>query len=325
MSIAPEFTASNSSSSPPSACPLCGARQPSRSRLATGRFPLLDCAACGAAFLFPQPRESELAAFYDETYYGKGRKKFLSGIEIGIAVLTWLKWRRMRALLQPGERLLDIGCGRGTLIGMARASGYEAYGIERPSPLSHSLPHIYYQDLPECHFPDQHFQLVILLHVLEHLPDPQATLAEIYRIVKPGGWVSLAVPNYGGAQAQASGRHWFHLDLPRHLWHFRRSGLETMLEKTGFRATHCSTLSFEYDWFGTIQSWMNRAFDDNNRLYSALKGDPSLPVVDKMRRLVTAAVLALPALGSVFWDAASGQGGTLTVTAQKTLREPGKR
>jgi SAM-dependent methyltransferase len=278
---------------------------------------LSECRACGAAFLFPQPSEEELGRYYDEAYYGKDRKKFLPPVEAGIAALTWMKWRSVRDLLPPGARLLDIGCGRGTLVRMARDAGFEAYGIERSS-RQHVLPYVYSKDLAECRFPDGRFRTVILWHVLEHLRDPRAALAEIHRIIEPQGWLSVAVPNFGGAQAEAAGRHWFHLDLPRHLWHFRRRSLEKLFEKTGFRIARCSTFSFEYDWYGTLQSWMNRAGSDDNRLYSILKGESSVPPVEKAQRMAAAAVLALPALGSAVWDAARNRGGTLTVLAQRT-------
>ncbi|MBI3895287.1 MAG: class I SAM-dependent methyltransferase [Acidobacteria bacterium] len=268
-------------------------------------------------FLFPQPQDSELTSYYDETYYGKGRKKFLGPVEQGVAALSWLRWKKIQPLLGLEGRLLDIGCGRGTLVKLARKAGYEAYGIERASSPEHSIPHVFYKDLPECNFPQDHFQIVILWHVLEHLPNPKVTLQEIHRILRPGGWLSIAVPNFGGAQSQASGRSWFHLDLPRHFWHFRRSTLETLLPRYGFRVVRCSTFSFEYDWFGTLQSWMNRVLMDENRLYSLLKGERTFSVIEKLSRLAAAGFLSLPALGSVLWDASQGQGGTLNVTAQK--------
>ena len=275
-----------------------------------------ECASCGAAFLYPQPSDAELARHYDEAYYGKGRKKFLSPVEAGIRALTWTKWRGIRDLLAPGARMLDIGCGRGTLIRMAREAGFEAYGLERSSPEEHPLPYVFYKNLEDCLFPDGHFQLVTLWHVLEHLRDPFASLLEIHRILAPQGWFSVAVPNFGGAQAQASGRHWFHLDLPRHLWHFRRQSLESLLAKAGFRAARCSTLSFEYDWYGTLQSWMNRAWADENRLYSVLKGHPASGA-ERAQKLTAAAALAIPALGSALWDAARQRGGTLHILAQR--------
>jgi len=234
--------------------------------------------------------------------------------------LTAVKWRRLRPLLKTGERLLDVGCGRGTLVQMARADGVEAFGVERDFPHGEPSDHIIYKDLMECAFPSAHFRLVILWHVLEHLNDPEATLEEIHRILAPGGWLSLAVPNYGGAQAGASGAHWFHLDLPRHFWHFRPQTLRRLAEEHGFRVIDQGTYSFEYDWFGTLQSWLNSGFRDDNRLYGVLRGARRVGHLDSLLRLALASGLALPALGSAIWDAARGQGGTLYLLLQKTSK-----
>jgi len=252
---------------------------------------MTECASCGVGFLYPQPSEAELTRHYGEAYYGKGCKKFLLPVEAGIRALTWIKWRSVRDLLAPGKRMLDIGCGRGTLLRMAREEGFEAYGLERSSQEEHPLPYVFYKDLEDCRFPDGHFQLVTLWHVLEHLRDALAALREIHRILSPEGWLSVAVPNFGGAQAEAAGRHWFHLDLPRHLWHFRPRSLESLLARAGFRTARCSTFSFEYDWYGTLQSWMNRAWEDDNRLYSVLQGQLSASRTDKAQRLLAAAAL----------------------------------
>ena len=282
-----------------------------------GRFPFFECGECGLGFLHPQPAEAELAACYDASYYGKSRKKFLSPVESGIALLTRGKWRKLRPLVPRGTRLLDVGCGRGTLLRYARAAGVEAYGVERPSSEAHALPGIFYGDLEACQFPTGHFRLVVLWHVLEHLRDPEAALREICRILEPGGWLTVAVPNYGGAQARAAVGRWFHLDLPRHLWHFPSASLRLLLEKTGLQPVRCSTFSLEYDWYGTLQSWMNRAFGDENGLYAVLQGRSPLRAAGRFRRISIAALLALPALASALWDGIRRQGGTLTMIAQK--------
>jgi len=258
-----------------------------------------------------------MAACYDEAYYGTDRKKFFSAAEAAVAFLTRRKWKRLEPLLAPGGPLLDIGCGRGTLLRVARSHGVEAFGVERPSPVGHALPDVFERPLRDCAFPDGHFQLVVLWHVLEHLPHPAETLGEVHRILRPGGWLSLAVPNFGGAQSRASGARWFHRDLPRHLWHFRGPALERLLQGKGFRVARRGTFSLEYDGFGTLQSWMNRAFRDDNGLYAVLQGESGFSVPTRLARLTAAAALALPALGSALWDAARGQGGTLTLTAQK--------
>jgi SAM-dependent methyltransferase len=253
-----------------------------------------------------------MLALYDESYYGKGKRKFGGGIEQAIALLTWRKWKRLRRLAGPAGALLDVGCGRGTLVRLARAQGCEAYGVERPYPGAPFLPHVFYRDLADSRFPSDHFQVVTLWHVLEHLPDPAETLREIHRVLRPGGWLSLAVPNYGGAVARASREHWFHLDLPRHMWHFDSGSLRALLQRHGFEIRRSGTLSLEYDWFGVLQSWMNAWMGDNNHLYAALKGQSR-----GAASIAAAAALAFPALAKTLWDAARARGGTLTVTAQK--------
>jgi SAM-dependent methyltransferase len=302
----------------PPACPTCAARGPFASPFSADPFRIYRCPSCALVFLHPLPDEEELTALYSEEYYGKSRRKFSGALESLVAGLTLLKWKRLRPLLIPGGRFLDIGCGRGTLVHLARAAGFEAYGLERHFPGTPFSPHIFYQELAECGFPESHFQLVVLWHVLEHLPRPAATLQEIHRVLRPGGFLSIAVPNFGGAQARASGKHWFHMDLPRHFWHFELPTLEKLLLDAGFHVVRRATLAVEYDWFGTLQSWLNRVAEDDNRFYSFLKGAPADSTTQQVKQLALASSLALPALTSALWDAVRGVGGTLSLLVQKT-------
>ena len=268
-------------------------------------------------FLHPLPEADELALYYNQNYYGEGRKKFFSPIEAAVRRLTAMKWRRLQPCVGRGQRMLDIGCGRGTMVNLARAEGVDAYGVERNFPHGTPNPHIYYKDLFDCQFPADNFQLVILWHVLEHLAEPKKSLAEIYRILAPGGWLSLAVPNYGGAQAEASGKHWFHLDIPRHFWQFRPKPLQQMIEQQGFHLVQAGTYSFEYDWFGTLQSWLNSGFGDDNTMFEVLKGERPLMHGTSLKSLALGSALALPALGSAVLDAARERGGTLFLLLRK--------
>jgi len=321
LSIALESTSSSNSYSLPATCPVCSARGPfSPAAAGAGPSCLYRCPACGLVFLYPLPDGEELDRLYNESYYGKGRQKFSSALEAAIAAITLLKWKRLRHLMGPGDRLLDVGCGRGTLVRLARSAGFEAYGLERHYPGAPFSPHVFYHDLTECRFPGNHFHVVVLWHVLEHLPSPVATLQEIHRLLSPGGWLSVAVPNFGGAQARASGNQWFHLDLPRHFWQFELPALENLLEGIGFQIVRRATLSLEYDWYGTLQSWMNRMANDENRLYGLLKGKSAASPGEQAREFALAGLLAAPALASALWDAARGQGGTLTLLARKSLR-----
>jgi SAM-dependent methyltransferase len=299
-------------------CPLCESTGPFTQPEAPSGFQLFDCSSCGMVFLHPLPSDDELSLYYNANYYGEGRKKFFSLLEVAVRQLTMVKWRRLKPFVQRGQKMLDIGCGRGTMVNLARAEGVEAFGVERNFPHGTPNPHIFYKDLFDCGFPAGNFQLVILWHVLEHLAEPSKSLTEIHRIIAPGGYLSLAVPNYGGAQAETSGKNWFHLDIPRHFWQFRPRSLHRMIEQQGFRVVSESTYSFEYDWFGTLQSWLNSMLGDANRFFEVLKGEIPLLKGSSLLSFLAGSALALPALGKALLDAGRGRGGTLFLLLQKT-------
>jgi len=73
-------------------------------------------------------------------------------------------------------------------------------------------------------------------HVLEHLPNPLEALAEVSRLLKPGGWFIAMVPNIASFEFQIFQADWLHLDLPRHLYHFSPRTLQQMLEKANLAA-----------------------------------------------------------------------------------------
>ena len=140
-------------------------------------------------------------------------------------------------------RVLDVGCGRGHLLTAMARRGWECYGtevsafrgderLETPGPGRITVWRGALEDLP---LEDACFDAVSIWHVLEHVNDPSSTLRTIARILKPGGVLALAVPNYSSVQRIVFGRHWFHLDCPRHLYHFRKHLLLEWLDEHGLR------------------------------------------------------------------------------------------
>jgi SAM-dependent methyltransferase len=130
-------------------------------------------------------------------------------------------------------------------------------------------------ELADARYPDALFDEVIIWHVLEHLSDPRGTLIEIRRILKPGGRLIVAVPNYSSLQSRWSGPAWFHLDLPRHLYHFPLAGLRRLLMDTGFSPTSEHHFSLRQNPFGWVQSALNKNKRlPRNGLYTLLKSRP---------------------------------------------------
>ena len=81
------------------------------------------------------------------------------------------------------------------------------------------------------------FDLITLWHVLEHLPDLKGDLKRIYNLLSDNGSLFVAVPNCNSWDAEYYGAFWAGYDVPRHLWHFDKKGLEATLINAGFEIT----------------------------------------------------------------------------------------
>lgn len=316
-------------------CPHPAARRvplfPAHDYITGDRFEIARCAACGLTVTEPPPGPAALGAYYPAGYYGSaGGRRFPGPVE-------WLQNQlyayRARQLEQmnggrPG-RVLDVGCGRGLLLRQLHKRGWEVMGTELTEESAAyprnvlGLP-VQTGELAALEFPADHFDAVVLWHVLEHVPDPRIVLAEVARILRPGGVFLVAVPNFGSLEARLTRDKWFHLDVPRHLGHFTPAVLYKDLRQAGLRARRATYFAPEYDFFSFAQSALNRLGVRHNLLYNILRGRSAKVMhaegVSNGQVLATFALApllgALSVPGSLL-AAALRQGATITVYATK--------
>jgi ubiquinone/menaquinone biosynthesis C-methylase UbiE len=153
--------------------------------------------------------------------------------------------RRMRPYLPEGQvRILEVGCGTGGISVYLASQGYRVSAVDReqydPEALRATRDYsraqgialnVYLADAAELPFATGTFEAVVCSNVVEHLDDPQAALAEMHRVLVPGGVAFVDFPlfrgPYGGHIEDAIKLPWFHL-LPR-AWvekELRRRGAE---------------------------------------------------------------------------------------------------
>ena len=142
-------------------------------------------------------------------------------------------------------RMLDVGCGDGSVLKLAQELGWNAEGVDfdaqavdaaRRKGLSVRLG-----GLAEQRYPDESFDLVLMSHVIEHVHDPLATLREIHRVLRAGGTLAVTTPNAGSWGHRHFGLNWRGLEPPRHLQIFTGNSLAALAGRAGFVQSNVSS------------------------------------------------------------------------------------
>lgn len=311
-----------------SACPVCGSlRGKPTFRVDSVDSPLIVCPQCGLGRFDPMLSDAEIGALYTEEYYGQPGTKFRPIVERLVRAVAARHISFLSRGLVPGARILDVGCGRGVLFGPLADKGFEVYGVEvNEDAVRGCDPRADVRvaaRLSDAAFEEGLFDLVVIWHVLEHLPAPAETIRECHRILKPGGRLIVAVPNFSSFQATWSGPDWFHLDPPRHLYHFPFTALCRMVENAGFDVGSSYHFSLRQNPFGWIQSALNRfTKQPMGGLYTMLhrgEGGRTVPFSWPTRLGMWAAlVIGAPlAIGASMVAAWRKSGGTVHIVATR--------
>ena len=285
-------------------------------------FDIDRCVGCGLLITRPMPTEAQIDRYYPARYRGN-RHGFTGRMRVV------LRRRAIEARFPRGfrGRLLDVGCGDGAFVLEMRRRGWEVCATEldpatvqrlQASGIDAKLPRLAAQE----GFAGP-FDAVTCWHVMEHVERPLQLAEWVRTQLKPDGTFQATVPNIASLQGRLFKRHWLHLDVPRHRYHFTAKTFRSLLTRAGFSAIRQGRFAIEYDWFGVIQSTLNSAGFRPNGLFERLTGphaggqnpgDASLfDAIASAALSVPIAALSLPAilLARLF-----GDGATLTLSCR---------
>ena len=211
------------------------------------------CSSCGFIYLSERPLESALAEMYGKEYYDSaevGYGGYVDNFRRYNRIFTMLFRRRARDLepFRGAGALLEVGCAHGFLMDHLRGEGWDVKGVE-VSPLASGYARnelnldVRTGTLEEAGFPEDSFDVILLLDVLEHLHRPFDTLAEIGRILKPGGTLVVQCPwelTHWEERAEAFLKGMRQCTItpdavPAHLYFFEPRTLDAFLKKGGFQ------------------------------------------------------------------------------------------
>jgi SAM-dependent methyltransferase len=241
-------------------CPLCfgsDIREVLRVRdfTVSGEFfPICSCSQCTARFTQQIPGETEIGAYYQSDEYishSDTRKGVINKLYHAVRSITLKDKRKMIEKAVAGRKgsILDYGCGTGAFLHEMQETGWQTSGLEpdiHARELARKLNGADIFPAEYIHsFPDNHFDVITLWHVLEHVHRLHPTLKQLSRILKPGGKIFIAVPNYTCADAQIYGANWAAWDVPRHLYHFSPMSMKKLLPLHGFNLTAVHPMWFD--------------------------------------------------------------------------------
>jgi SAM-dependent methyltransferase len=233
-------------------CAVCGETKTTVWRVAPDNlvggnrvFTAVRCVRCGLVRLSPRPDVETMDRAYAATTYARAEGE--SGTEeLGKRLDTFFIKQAGRALIAYGSntpgRLLDVGCGDGRFLAAMQTQGWTVEGLET-DPVAAGLARrrtgatIHETYLENAPIAGGTFDMVSLLHVLEHVPDPRETLTVAWNALRPGGTLVLALPNVGCMESEIFGVVWYPLDLPRHYWGFTPHTLTRLAEECGYAVT----------------------------------------------------------------------------------------
>lgn len=223
------------------------------------------CGQCGLRRLRPRPVGEQLGRYYAEAsgynaFVGRKRSAkaqrwwdFLrdcrsqpAGVHgwaqrmrfLGGLVADWAFDINVPLNGKRGLRVLEVGSGYGDILIYLKSRGCDVLGIDLSEAAAkkgaEAGVEIRVGNLADMNLPAASFDVAILCHSLEHVPDPNVELAELARVLKPGGRIHIAVPNGNAVRLALDGREWAHLSFPFHFWYFDPRTIQKLLGRHGF-------------------------------------------------------------------------------------------
>jgi 2-polyprenyl-3-methyl-5-hydroxy-6-metoxy-1,4-benzoquinol methylase len=235
------------------ACTVCGA--PYQGNV-IGRFherTYCRCPACGIINmnrLAPPPVEYGREYFFElyKRQYGKTYIEDFPNL-VKMAAQRLARIKKLRAGKKSGatDRVLDIGCAYGPFLTAAREAGFSPFGVD---PAEDAVRYVQeklgvpaiHGSFPGCDFREFNiredgaalFEVVTLWYVIEHFTDCAAALAEIKKILKPGGILAFSTPTFSGVSGRSSLKCFLENSPPDHWTIWSPHTCTKALKRAGF-------------------------------------------------------------------------------------------
>ena len=217
-------------------------------------FDIWHCNQCSVRFTQDVPNIDQIGPYYQSNNYishSNTKKGFIN--QLYHLVRNYTLGSKARLIKKHSGkstgRLLDIGAGVGAFAATMKTQGWHTTALEPDSSARAEAKKQYGIDLlfpNELYsFAPQHFDVITMWHVLEHVHDLQGYFKNFNRLLPIGGKLVIAVPNYTSSDAAHYGSIWAAYDVPRHLYHFLPAAMAQLAGMHGFTVVATKPMWFD--------------------------------------------------------------------------------
>lgn len=255
------------------ACPVCGETEVELFAKAYDKeyftsdkeYSYALCPSCTAVYLDSPPAD-RLDEIYPPNYYSYGG--IAESTTFTERVKEWLDVRMLAKVLKgiPGEKLrvLDVGGGAGWLLTTVRRADrrvtdtHEVDLQAAAAPLAEAAGHVYHCMPIEEFTSDEPFDLILMMSIIEHVPDPRRVMAAMAGLLSENGVLLMKTPNTATVDARLfRHRNWGGLHCPRHFVLFTEPGLDRLGRQVGLAKSDSYYTQGAPQWAISVMAWLS--------------------------------------------------------------------
>lgn len=232
-------------------CALCGGRLAphlEKQGVDSKVYAIRRCAACTVWQIDPLPTAAELTELYQNDYFktrsdrgyadytsDKIYQSVTSTLAKNLHDLDFFSWEQT---LNDSRQLLEVGCAAGHAVHYFAQRNWQTLGIDIAAEMvkagQKAGRNLIIADFLTHDFGGERFNLITHWATLEHLPQAEAFLCKMARLLSPCGKIYLSTCNTGYF-ARRNGVKWRYLNVPEHVFYFNRKSLELLAKKCGLK------------------------------------------------------------------------------------------
>lgn len=217
-------------------------------------FQICHCGNCTHRFTNPVPAAAEIGPYYkSETYisHSNTSRGIINRLYQTVRKIT-LKGKKKLVSKATGlnkGRMLDIGSGAGAFLATMQSAGWQVEGLEPDEDaraVAMSDFNVEARPIEDFFALEKGvYDAITMWHVLEHVHELDKYMVQMKELLKPGGSLLIAVPNYDSRDADKYKERWAAYDVPRHLYHFSARSMEHLLKRHGFALERLRWMPFD--------------------------------------------------------------------------------